>query len=69
MALGMTGQGGGVTRESAVLIVLLTAGLLVGTLVKGGDAFRPPAFGLFVVWFGALLGYIGGVLARSRQDS
>jgi hypothetical protein len=68
MVLGMTGRAGGLTRESAVLIVLLTAGLLIATLVKGGDEFRPPAYGLFVVWFGALLGYIGGLLARPRAN-
>ena len=68
MVLGMTGRAGGLTRQSAVLIVLLTAGLLIGTLVGGVAEFRAPARGLFVVWFGALLGYIGGVLARPRQD-
>ncbi len=67
MVLGLTGRAGGLTRESAIIVVLLTAGLLIGTLVRG-DEFRPPALGLFVVWFGALLGYIGGVLARPRQD-
>lgn len=68
MVLGLTGRAGGLSRECAVLIVLLTAGLLIGTMVRGDVDFRSPALGLFVVWFGALLGYIGGVLARPRQD-
>jgi hypothetical protein len=68
MALGTTSRTGGLTRKSAALIVLLTAGLLIATLVLPGSAFRPPEYGLFVVWFGAVLGYIGGVLAQQRQD-
>jgi len=64
MAFGMTGQAGGLTRKSAVAIVLLTVGLVIAAIVVGG--FPGPDIGLFVVWFGAVLGYIGGVLAKPR---
>lgn len=64
MAFGMTGQSGGLTRKSAVLIVLLTVGLVIAGAVAG--VIAGPGFGLFVVWFGAVLGYAGGVLAKQR---
>lgn len=64
MAFGMTGQSGGLTRKSAVLIVLLTVGIAIAAAVLG--MFPGPDYGLFVVWFGAVLGYIGGVLAKPR---
>ncbi|MGR0219703.1 COG1470 family protein [Agromyces sp. ZXT2-6] len=64
MAFGMTGQSGGLTRKSAVLIVLLTVGLVIAGAVAG--MISGPGLGLLAVWFGAVLGYIGGVLAKPR---
>ena len=65
MAFGMSGQSGGLTRKSAILIVLLTVGFLVTLAIT---AFVPAlSYGLPVIWLGAVLGYIGGVLARPRQ--
>ena len=65
MAFGMTGQSGGLTRKSAILVVLLTVGFLVTLAIT---AFVPAlSYGLPVIWLGAVLGYIGGVLARPRQ--
>lgn len=64
MAFGMTGQSGGLTRKSAVLIALLTVGIAVAGAVAG--VTTAPDYGLIVVWFGAVLGYVGGVLAKPR---
>ena len=65
MAFGMSGQSGGLTRKSAILVVLLTVGFLVTLAIT---AFVPDlSYGLPVIWLGAVLGYIGGVLARPRQ--
>lgn len=65
MAFGLTGRAGGLTRKSAFLVVLLTIGFLV-TLAVTAD-IPALAFGLPLIWLGAVLGYIGGVLARPRQ--
>lgn len=65
MAFGLTGRAGGLTRKSAFLVVLLTIGLLV-TLAVTAEV-PALAFGLPLIWLGAVLGYIGGVLARPRQ--
>ncbi|MDR6906463.1 hypothetical protein J2X63_002149 [Agromyces sp. 3263] len=65
MAFGLNGKSGGLTRKSAILIVLLSAGFLVFLAIA---AFVPElAFGILLVWLGAVLGYVGGVLARSRD--
>jgi MFS family permease len=64
MAFGMTGQSGGLTRKSAVMIVLLTIGLVIAGAIAG--MFSGPDLGIFVVWLGAVLGYVGGVLAKPR---
>lgn len=66
MLFGMAGKSGGLTRKSALLVVLLTVGFLVSIAIV---AFSPPGFdlGLPIIWLGAVLGYIGGVLARPRQ--
>ncbi|WP_448006102.1 COG1470 family protein [Agromyces bauzanensis] len=64
MAFGMAGGSGGLTRKSAILIVLLTVAFLVLLLVV--SSVPELAFGIPIIWVGAVLGYIGGVLARPR---
>ncbi len=66
MLFGMAGRAGGLTRKSALLVVLLTVGFLValGIAGLGGGTFD---FGLPIIWLGAVLGYIGGILARPRE--
>ncbi|WP_136709669.1 DUF2905 domain-containing protein [Agromyces sp. H66] len=64
MAFGLAGKAGGLTRKSAILVVLLSVGFLIFLAIT---SFVPElALGLPIVWFGAVLGYIGGVLARPR---
>lgn len=65
MLFGMAGQAGGLTRKSALLVVLLTVAFLIALAVSFG--LPDLAFGLLVIWIGAVLGYIGGVLARPRD--
>ncbi|MDQ0893437.1 hypothetical protein [Agromyces ramosus] len=62
MAFGLNGKAGGLTRRSALLLVLLTAGFLVYLSLRFG--MPPLSFGLPLIWLGAVLGYIGGVLLR-----
>ncbi|WP_448811158.1 COG1470 family protein [Agromyces bauzanensis] len=64
MLFGLSGKGG-LTRKSAILVVLLTVGYLVFLAIT--DYVPSLAMGLAIVWLGAVLGYIGGVLARPRQ--
>lgn len=64
MAFGLSGKGG-LTRKSAILVVLLTVGFLVYIAIT---SYLPAlAMGLPIIWLGAVLGYIGGVLARPRS--
>jgi hypothetical protein len=71
MLFGLAGRAGGLTRKSALLVVLLTAGYLVALAAAPG--FRSEIdlsdswFGLPIIWAGAVLGYIGGILARPRE--
>lgn len=62
MAFGLTGSSGRLTRFSAVIAVLLTAALLITIGVVGLSA--TPGSGAFLILLGAVLGYIGGLLAR-----
>lgn len=65
MLFGLAGKAGGLTRKSAILVVLLTVSLLV---FLAAMAFLPDLdFGLPVIWFGAVVGYVGGILARRRE--
>lgn len=64
MVFGLTGQAGSLTRKSAILAVLLSVGYVVAA-VSLGQEFRLSA-GLAAVWLGAVLAYVGGVLARQR---
>ncbi|WP_127794452.1 hypothetical protein [Agromyces sp. LHK192] len=65
MLLGMIGTSGRLTRFSAVVIVLVTLGLLLFLAVA---AFVPPlGLGLVLIWLGAVLGFVGGVLAKRRD--
>ncbi|GAA4383222.1 hypothetical protein [Agromyces bauzanensis] len=64
MIFGLAGKAGGLTRKSAILVVLLSAGFLIFLAIT---TFVPAlTLGLPIIWVGALLGYIGGVLARPR---
>ncbi|WP_395245540.1 hypothetical protein ACGGZK_06925 [Agromyces sp. MMS24-K17] len=65
MLLGLVGRSGRLTRVAAILIVLFTAGWLVFLAVVIG--LPPLGLGLILVWIGAVLGFIGGILVRSRQ--
>lgn len=62
MAFGLNGKAGGLTRRSALLLVLLTVGFLIFVSIRFG--LPPLGFGLPLIWLGAVLGYIGGVLLR-----
>lgn len=62
MVFGLTGRSGRLTRFSAVVAVLLTVALLVTIGVVGLSA--TPGSGAFLIIVGAVLGYIGGLLAR-----
>ena len=62
MAFGLTGSSGRLTRFSAVIAVLLTVALLVTYGVMGENA--TPGHGTVLIILGAVLGYIGGQLAR-----
>ena len=65
MAFGLTGSSGRLTRFSAVIAVLLTVALLVTIGVVGLSA--TPGSGTFLIVLGAVLGYIGGLLARRER--
>jgi hypothetical protein len=65
MLLGLIGSSGRLTRVSAVLVVLVTVGWLIFLAVA---AVVPGlGLGLPLVWVGAVLGFVGGVLARPRR--
>ncbi|TDE90419.1 hypothetical protein EXU48_18395 [Occultella glacieicola] len=69
MAFGLNGRSGGTIRRTALLILLLSVGYVITLATGQVDALgglSGLAPGIFAVWLGALLGYIGGVLARSR---
>ncbi|KQM81335.1 hypothetical protein [Agromyces sp. Leaf222] len=67
MLLGMIGKSGRLTRVSAVLIVLVTVAWLIFLAVA---AFVPPlGLGLFLIWIGCVLGFVGGILARPRPEN
>ena len=63
MLFGLGGRAGGLIRKSALVVVLLTVGFLVSIAIV---AFSPPGLtiGLPVIWLGAVVAYIGGILAR-----
>ena len=67
MAFGLTGKSGRLTRFSAVIAVLLTVALLVTIGVVGLSA--TPGSGTMLIILGAVLGYIGGLLASRRERS
>lgn len=65
MLFGLTGKSGGLIRRSAVGAVIVTIAYLGIGLVGGGGASEfVLGIGLPLIWVGAVLGYIGGVLAR-----
>ncbi|TFV81759.1 hypothetical protein E4V99_12375 [Microbacterium sp. dk485] len=65
MVVGLRRRARTLMRESAVLIALLTAGLVISAAIAGG--YPGPSYGALFVWFGALLGYIGAALAVSPR--
>lgn len=62
MLFGLTGKGG-LTRKSAILVVLLCVAYVVSWIVVN-STFPPLWFGIPLVVVGAVLAYIGGILAR-----
>ncbi len=66
MLFGLTGKAGGLIRRSAVGAVIVTiAYVVIGLVGSSGDASELVlGVGLPLIWVGAVLGYIGGVLAR-----
>ncbi len=67
MLLGMAGKEGGLTRKTAVLVVLLSAGYLVFLAVTPNMTLSALDIGLPFVWIGAATGYAGGILVRMRD--
>lgn len=67
MLLGIAGKEGGLSRKTAVLVILLTAGYLVFLAVTPGMALTALDIGLPFVWIGAAIGYAGGILVRMRD--
>lgn len=65
MLFGLTGKAGSLTRKSAFLIVLVSVAYVVAAVTVLGAVFILSA-GLLAVWAGAVMGYVGGVLARTR---
>lgn len=62
MAFGLTGSSGRLSRLSAVIAMLLTVALLTTIGVVGLSA--APGSGTVLIVVGAVLGYVGGLLAR-----
>ncbi|HYJ48694.1 MAG TPA: zinc ribbon domain-containing protein [Microbacterium sp.] len=62
MLFGLAGKGG-LTRKSAILVVLLIVAYLVAVAVAI-SAFPPLGFGIPIIVVGAVLAYIGGILVR-----
>lgn len=62
LVFGLTGRSGRLSRLAALLAVVLTVALLV-TVGVAGLSGRPDA-GAIVIIVGAVLGYVGGLLAR-----
>jgi len=62
---GLSGKSGSLMRRSAVVAFLTSAGFAVYAFVV--DDFVVLLVGLFVVWVGAVLVYIGGIFARPRR--
>ncbi|GAA1055449.1 hypothetical protein GCM10017608_35220 [Agromyces luteolus] len=67
MLLGIAGKDGGLSRKSAVLVVLLGAGYLVFLAVTPGMTLSALDVGLPVIWIGAAVGYAGGILVRMKD--
>ncbi len=67
MLLGIAGKEGGLTRKTAVLVVLFSAGYLVFLFVTPGLAASDLDIGLPLIWIGAAIGYAGGILVRMRD--
>ncbi|WP_173922832.1 zinc ribbon domain-containing protein [Agromyces sp. Marseille-P2726] len=65
MLFGMAGKGG-LTRKCAILAVLLSVAYVVSIAVVI-SSFPPLSFGIPIIWLGAVLAYIGGVLARPAE--
>lgn len=62
MAFGLTGSGS-LTRKAAFLVAVVSVVYVVAALTATTAVFTLSA-GLLAVWTGAVLGYVGGVLAR-----
>lgn len=62
LVFGLTGRSGRLSRLAALLAVVLTVGLLVTIAVAGLSG--SPGTGAVVIIIGAVLGYVGGLLAR-----
>ncbi|GAA3204227.1 zinc ribbon domain-containing protein [Microbacterium terregens] len=62
MLFGLTGKGG-LIRKAAILVVLLTVAYVVSVAVVI-STFPPLSFGIPIIVVGAVLGYVGGILAR-----
>jgi len=67
MLFGIAGKEGGLSRKSAVLVVLLAAGYLVFLAVTPGMVLSALDIGLPFIWIGAAIGYAGGILVRMRD--
>jgi hypothetical protein len=67
MLLGLGGDTGSLSRKSAVLVVLLSAGYLVFLGITPGMFLSPLDIGLPAIWIGAALGYAGGLLIRMKD--
>ncbi|RXZ49753.1 zinc-ribbon domain-containing protein [Agromyces binzhouensis] len=67
MLFGIAGKDGGLSRKSAVLVVLLAAGYLVFLAVTPGMTLSALHIGLPLIWIGAALGYAGGILVRMKD--
>lgn len=62
MLFGVTGKGGKLTRTSAVLLALSVIGYFVFVTTKVGTG--GPMYGAILILAGAVLGYVGGLLAK-----
>jgi hypothetical protein len=62
MLFGLSGKGG-LTRKSAILVILLSVAYVVSVAIVI-SAFPPLWFGIPIIVIGAVLGYIGGLLVR-----
>ncbi|MRX43252.1 zinc ribbon domain-containing protein [Agromyces kandeliae] len=67
MLFGIAGKDGGLSRKTAVLIVLLAAGYLVFLAATPEMTLSALDIGLPFVWIGAALAYAGGILVRMKD--